>query len=150
MPTNDNPQDQNEQMHEQTADVAGAKAEAALEEKALANVLAASKLEQEAAEGKQSEEPLQLAAVASEGRERLLSQLRAHAEKPKNVYVIPTPTARQLSQTELEMEAGRRANAKHVERAAPPNPNLTPSPSTPVHRPGTFVPGINSKDPAIL
>lgn len=145
MPQNDSQLEPTKEVPELTA-----KDAAAAEEQQLAARLAASKAEQDAAEGKEPE-PLQLAAVASEGRDRLLAELRKHAAKPKSEYVPPAPTARQLSQTEMEMEAGRRATARHAERSVtPPNPNITPSPSTPVHRPGDFVPGINSKDPAIL
>lgn len=158
MPQNDSQQEPTKEMlgpTDKTAVTAAVtsedfKAAAAAEEQQLADKLAASKAEQDAAEGKEHE-PLQLAAVASEGRDRLLAELRKHATKPKAEYVPPPPTARQMSQTEMEMEAGRRATARHAERnPTPPNPNLTPSPSTPVHRPGTHVPGLNSRDPAVL
>ncbi len=61
------------------------------------------------------DEFISIAGLASAGREKLLDALRAHAERTKIVdYVPPQPTERQMTQTQLEQEAGRRAIARHA------------------------------------
>lgn len=82
--------------------------------------------------------------AAAQGREFLLARLRQHSDKPKEVYVPPPMSARQLEKLELEMAAGKRAveraEAQNTNRPVPPRDPREPGPSTPVHRPGNIVP----------
>lgn len=95
-----------------------------------------------------------IAGLASQGRDRLLDTLRDHRLRQQHeaeAYKPPPMTERQMSQTQLEMEAGRAAQQRHQEMqdAAPARPrDKSEGYSTPVHRPNNFVPGINSRDPA--
>jgi len=98
---------------------------------------------------KLDEDFVSVAAIASEGRERLLDKLRAHrdaAEAKAKAYTPPPPSARQLSRTELEMEAGRRAVARaeaakvnQLPRKIEPSDGYT----TPAFRPADYVPGFD-------
>ncbi len=96
------------------------------------------------------DEFISIAGLASAGREKLLDALRAHAEKNKVVeYVPPQPTERQMTQTQLEMEAGRRAIQRHSAMDANrPQPKRDASEgfTTPVFRPASHVPNLNSGD----
>jgi hypothetical protein len=85
-----------------------------------------------------------------------LSDLQDRLNESRNrktpAYVPPAPTERQQTTIDAEMAAGQRrvAHFAAIERARvqlAPNPNEPVN--TPVHRPADFVPGINSKDPAI-
>lgn len=101
----------------------------------------------------QQQEPVSVIGLAAQGMDVLHDALRKHAAQtaPKP-YTPPPMTERQLSQREAELEAGRRAQQKAqaqfdsrpIEKPAP-NEGFT----TPVHRPGDFVPNLNSRDPAI-
>ncbi len=93
-----------------------------------------------------------IAGLASQGRDKLLDAMRAHQEKTKAAqeYVPPPQTARQLSQTEREMAAGRKASARHAEQAAyrpQPKPEASDGYTVPSYRPGDHVPNFDSKDP---
>jgi len=92
-----------------------------------------------------------IAGLASKGRDALLDQLRDHMEKSKiEEYVPPPPTARQMSQTQLEMEAGRRATERHAAQAAQYKQmerDKSEGYTTPVFRPGEHVPGFDAPDP---
>lgn len=115
---------------------------AALEERLNAERIAQARNESDEA-GEEMERATVIGAAA-QGREYLLQKLRAHADKPKEVYVPPPMTERQRTRLEEEMEAGRRAGAKQQAQAAhrpvPPHDPREPGPSTPVHRPGNIVP----------
>ncbi len=92
-----------------------------------------------------------IAGLASQGRDALVDKLREHMAKsaPKE-YVPPAPTARQMSQTEREMAAGRAAQAKHAARDAvrpQAKPDASEGYTVPAFRPGDHVPGFDSKDP---
>ena len=120
---------------------------AALEEKLQAERLTAARAASEAAEKGIVEhtgaEEEALVSVAAKGREYLMQKLREHAEKPKPVYVPPPMTERMRANIEAEMEAGRRAQAKHeAQQASRPVPPKEPwdGSNTPVFRPGTLVP----------
>lgn len=87
------------------------------------------------------EEPL--VSVAARGREYLMQKMREHAEKPKPVYVPPPITEKMQANINAEMEAGRRAVAKHAEQQAlrpVPVKDKSEGTSTPVFRPGSSVP----------
>jgi hypothetical protein len=92
-----------------------------------------------------------IAGLASKGREALLDQLRQHMEKGKQEeYVPPQPTARQLTQTQLEMEAGRRASERAAAQAAmykKMEKDKSEGYTTPVFRPADHVPGFDAADP---
>lgn len=120
---------------------------AALEEQLAAERIAQARaMNEAAAEAKPAPAPEEtMGSLASKGRDALLERLRAReAEKNVPSYVPPPRTERQLSQLELEMEAGRRAVAKHqAQLAARPNPpanHVKEGFSTPVYRPGDVVP----------
>lgn len=118
------------------------KSQAAAEEKEVARLKALSDEQQKEPE---VENPfVDIAALASTGRDNLLAQLRAHREtQERETYVPPVPTARQQSQTEREMEAGRNAVARHAaQQASRPIPQKDPTEgtSTPAFRPNSVVP----------
>lgn len=107
----------------------------------------------------QSPEPIKLeqdefvsiAGLASQGREALVAKLRDHMEKsaPKE-YVPPALTERQMTRTQMEMEAGRRASERHAAQAAhrpQPKPEASDGYTAPVFRPAGHVPNFDSKDP---
>jgi len=100
-----------------------------------------------------AQEEVSIIGLAAQGREVLLEQLRQHAERTKKPEYIPPPrTARQMSQLEEELEAGRRSQAKaqaQLDSRPPPEKPVNEGFTTPVHRPGDFVPDLNSRDPAI-
>lgn len=129
-----------------------AKQMAAAEEVNAARLKGLMDAEQKAAE-EGAYEPMSILGLAAQGREALLEGLRQHAERTAVKEYIPPPrTARQMSQLEEELEAGRRSQQRaEAQQAArpvdptPPNEGFT----TPVHRPGDFVPNLNSRDPAI-
>jgi len=126
------------------------RAQADAEEAAMAAKIKAaeeaSKLAAEAVGDKnvEPEEFVSIAGLAAQGREKLLDALRAHADKPKPVYVPPPMTERQLSAREQELEAGRRAVKKAEEQLAlRPQPVANPKTegfTTPAHRPNNMVP----------
>ena len=118
------------------------RAQADAEEKIMADKIKAAE-----AVGDKNVEPeefVSIAGLAAQGREKLLDALRAHADKPKPVYVPPPMTERQLSAREQELEAGRRAVKKAEEQLAlRPQPVADPKTdgfSTPAHRPNNMVP----------
>ncbi len=125
---------------------AQADAEAAEAAAKIAAANEASNLAAEAVGDKfvEPEEFVSIAGLAAQGREKLLDALRAHAEKPKPVYVPPPMTERQLSAREQELEAGRNAVARAKAQAdARPQPAADPVKegfSTKVYRPGQSVP----------
>jgi hypothetical protein len=101
------------------------------------------------------EEPLKLINVASKGRDALSEAFAAHNAKAKArpAYKPPPMTERQLAVRAEEMEAGRKVQQKAeasiaAGRVRKPDP-VKEGFTTPVYRPGEFVPGMNSKDPAI-
>lgn len=129
------------------------RADADAEEAAMAAKIAASKALDEqvaAAIGEKADvtidpqEFVSIAGLAAQGREALLDALRKHAEKPKPVYTPPAMTERQLSLREEELEAGRRAVARHAaQQAARPQPvedRVKEGFTTPVYRPGDVRP----------
>lgn len=98
------------------------------------------------------EEFVSIAGLASQGRDALVEKLREHMVKsaPKE-YVPPERTERQMSQTEREMEAGRKAVARAAaQQAARPQPQREASDgyTVPAFRPADHVPNFDSKDPA--
>lgn len=127
-----------------------AKEEAAAEERQAAAAIAAREAQNASAP---PDDEVNIVNLASKGYDALHEAMRkVNAHKPKP-YVPPPMTARQLSNREEELEAGRRAVARATEqlanRPAPPNEVVKEGFTTPMHRPNDFVPGINSKDPAI-
>jgi hypothetical protein len=71
--------------------------------------------------------------------------------RPKPEPFTPPRTARQQETVDAEMAAGQRRTAHFAEQEKlrqqlAPDPNAATT--TPVHRPGDWVPDINSKDPA--
>lgn len=130
-----------------------AKELAAMEERVSADAIARMKSNEASAEKGVQAESTNILGLAAQGREKLLAQMRQHTEanKPKE-YVPPPMTERQLSQRELEFAAGRKSQERAVAQEAgrpQPKQDVSEGFTTPVHRPGDFVPGINSKDPAI-
>lgn len=101
-------------------------------------------IQQRQEQGALDEDRPTLIGLAAQGREALLEGLRQHAENNKPVEYVPPPrTARQMTQLEAELNAGRasqqRAEAQQVNRPVQPkdpNEGFT----TPVHRPGDVVP----------
>lgn len=92
--------------------------------------------------------------VAAQGRDALEAALRQHAAATTVPEYVPPPrTPRQMQQLEAELEAGRKAQERAQEqfdnRPAPPDEVAKEGFTVPVHRPGDFVPGINSRNPAI-
>ena len=121
-----------------------AKDAAAAEERAMAERLRAAR-QNEADARELNAEPEMLVSVAAQGRETLLQKLREHRAKveAKPVYVPPPRTARQQEALEAELEAGRRAQAKHQEQwdsRPQPKPDPREGSSAPVFRPGSLVP----------
>lgn len=93
-----------------------------------------------------------IAGLASQGRDALVEKLREHMVKsaPKE-YVPPAPTERQMTQTQREMEAGRKAVARAADQQAfRPQPKREASDgyTVPAFRPADHVPNFDSKDPA--
>jgi len=129
-----------------------AKAMAAAEEQNAARLAALSRKQQELAE-EAEREPVSIIGLAAQGREALLDGLRQHSERAKPVEYIPPPrTARQMAQLEAELGAGRKVQQKAAEQQAhrpAPERDRNEGLTTPVHRPNDFVPGLNSRDPAI-
>lgn len=121
-----------------------AKEMAAAEEVNAARIKAHMARENAAAEAK-NEEPVSIIGLAAQGREVLLDQLRQHAERTKPKEYIPPPrTARQMSQLEEELEAGRRSQARaQAQQDARPAPKVDPNKegfTTPSYRPNNMVP----------
>ncbi len=90
-----------------------------------------------------------IAGLASQGRDALVDQLRKHMvnSAPKE-YEPPKPTERQWSQTEREMEAGRRASERAAAQAAmhsQPKPEASDGYTVPAYRPNDHVPNFDSK-----
>lgn len=129
-----------------------AKALAQAEEANIARALALSRKNQEEAAAA-GQEPVSIIGLAAQGREALLDGLRQHNERAKPVEYIPPPrTPRQMAQLEAELAAGRKTQQRAAEQLAhrpAPERDRNEGLTTPVHRPGDFVPGLNSKDPAI-
>jgi hypothetical protein len=129
---------------------------AALEERLNAERIAQARNESD--EAGEEMERTTLIGAAAKGRESLLAKLRDHSQKPKEVYIPPPMTERQLSRREEEMEAGRRAVAKQqaqiTHRPVPPHDSREGGPSTPIHRPGNLVPDpglmTNGSSPAFV
>jgi hypothetical protein len=101
-----------------------------------------------------AQEPISIMGLAAQGREKLLDGLREHAQRAlPPPYVPPPMTERQRTALEEEMQAGAkavaRAEASRIRASHPLLPQANDPLSTPVHRPGDFVPGLYSKDPAI-
>lgn len=141
------PQDQAQPPIELTA-----KQLAAVEEANAARVIAQQKADEQRAAAEKP--PETIIGLAAQGREVLLDRLRAHAAKEKKPDYVPPPmTDRQKSALQEEMQAGARAVAKAQAQSHRASHPLLPQPNepltTPVHRPGEFVPGLNSKDPAL-
>ena len=96
-----------------------------------------------------------LLGLAAKGRDALLQGLRKHTqEAAPPPYVPPPMTDRQKMALREEMEAGAKAVAKAAAQRAhhptlPPPKDNNEGLTNPVHRPGDFVPGLFSKDPAI-
>lgn len=152
MPSNDNPAEVNEAPDDLDAAVdaalnpqleAGAREAADLEEK-----IAAQKIIEARANG-EADKPVEvssLAALASQGRQSLLDKMREHARATaanKQAYEPPPITESQKTKRDEEMEAGRRAQAKHqAQWDSRPVPKLdgTEGFTTPVHRPNDVVP----------
>jgi hypothetical protein len=136
-------QDQAEQTKEAQAEPIGptAKQLAAAEEE---NAVRARRLiELQNSQGTEPQ-PVSVIGLAAQGREALLEGLRQHAahSKPKE-YVPPPRTARQMSQLEEELEAGRRSQEKaQAQLDARPIPPRDPKEgfTTPVFRPNDVVP----------
>lgn len=130
-----------------------AKALAEAEEQNIARALALSRKNQAEAEA-MGHEPVSIIGLAAQGREALLEGLRQHAEHSKPAEYIPPPrTARQMSQLEAELSAGRKVQQRAAEQQAhrpAPERDRNEGLTTPVHRPNDFVPGLNSRDPAKL
>lgn len=96
--------------------------------------------------------------LASKGRQALEDAMRAQRaqQAAKPPYVPPAMTERQKTALQEEMEAGARrvavAQAQKIRAGHPTLPQPKDSNegvTNPVHRPGEFVPGLYSKDPAI-
>jgi hypothetical protein len=151
-PTVDQVQDQ---APEASPEAAGptAKQLAAIEEENASRLIRQANANAQRAEHEQPAE--KLIGLAAQGRQVLMDKLRAHAQKPPAPPYVPPPmTERQKQQLKEEMEAGAKrvavAAASQI-RASHPTLPQTPDDQriTPVHRPGEFVPGLNSKDPLI-
>lgn len=135
-----------EKIEEVAAEQSGptAKQMAAAEEANALRIIQQKRAEEERA-AKADEEPVSLIGLAAQGRDVLLNALRKHAEEAKPVEYVPPPrTARQMTQLEEELEAGRRAQARaEAQQASRPPPAPEPGKegfSTPVYRPGDVVP----------
>lgn len=82
----------------------------------------------------------------AQNRDDLIRLLAEHRNKPVETYTPPGPTARQKSQTELEMEAGRKRSEWYAAQAAnrpPQEPPKNEGSMTPVYRPGDHVPSMD-------
>ena len=92
-----------------------------------------------------------IGSIASKGREALMDQLRAHAEKRKQEVEKPRVIPPLSERTLREMEGGRLAVLRHEEKLKAqlmPKPDPNGETHTPVYRPADYVPGFDSKDPA--
>ena len=133
-----------------------AKQMAAVEEANAKRLIDQKEAEAQRAE-RDAQEPISIIGLAAKGRAHLLDGLREHAQRAlPPPYVPPPMTDSQKSALQEEMEAGARAVAKaEASRIRAGHPLLPPPKdnneglTTPVHRPGEFVPGLYSKDPAI-
>lgn len=149
MPQNETPPETNEQ----TADQGSAEAEIAtreaaeLEERLSSERIAQARNESDAIGAEvEKQANTTLIGAAAKGRENLLNKLRDHsaAQAAKPAYEPPPMTEGMRSRIEEEMEAGRRAQAKHQAQwdsrpVAKPDPREG-GPGRPVHRPGDVVP----------
>lgn len=114
-----------------------------LEEKLQSELIARARADSDQM-GTVEEERIKLVDAAKD-RNTLLAAMRQHQKlaQAKPAYVPPPRTERQLSQLELEQEAGRRAQAKQQaqwdNRPVPPRDTREGS-SQPVHRPNNIVP----------
>lgn len=80
-----------------------------------------------------------------------LKQVNLANQPPPPPPPPPEMTARQRSQIEEEMEAGRKSVARHAAQQAnrpQPKPDPTEGKNTPVFRPEDYVPNMNSKSDA--
>lgn len=96
-----------------------ARAAAAAEEQLAAQRIAAANAEDQPPRHVPSpvtEEPEDLASIASRGRDYLMERMRKHAEAQakKPAYVPPPPSASMMEKINEEMEAGRRTLEKHA------------------------------------
>lgn len=145
-----------DQVKEQTGPTA--KQMAKVEEENSARIIQQKVREADIA-AREAAEPVSLIGTAAKGRQALMDQLREHAQKaPAPPYVPPPMTARQKTALQEEMAAGARAVEKAQAQQIRPGHPLLPSieqsqgkegVTNPVHRPGDFVPGMNSRDPAL-
>jgi hypothetical protein len=91
-----------------------------------------------------AEQPISIMGLAAQGREALAEGMRRHRERTKPIETPPPPmTERQMTATQLEIEAGRRTQARHAaQQAHRPVPKKDPNEgfTTPVYRPGDVVP----------
>lgn len=152
MPQNETPPETNEQTAdtvEENAQAATSDRETAALEEALARQQIAQRRSESDAVAAEMDKPpeVTLIGAAAKGREYLLQQMREHAATTaanKKTYVPPPMTDRQMERTQMELEAGRRAQAKHqAQYDNRPMPKPDPreaGPSTPVHRPNDVVP----------
>lgn len=153
MPSNDSQADLNEAPDDLDKAVAAAlsnpQLESGMREAAdLEEKIAAQKISEARANGEDASpvESSQLAAVAAKGRDHLLERMRDHARKTaanKEAYVPPPITEAQKTKRDEELEAGRRAQAKHqAQWDSRPVPKRDPTEgvATPVFRPGDVVP----------
>lgn len=147
MPQNETPPETNEQTDNAQAE-ASDRETAALEEMLAAQQLAERRTESDAVAAElDKEDSTTLIGAAAKGREYLLQQMRKHSATEaanKKAYVPPPLTDRQSERTRMEMEAGRRAQAKHqAQFDSRPGATRDPregGPATPVHRPNDVVP----------
>ena len=83
--------------------------------------------------------------------QEFLSKVQLANQPPPPPPPPPQMSARQRSQIEEEMEAGRRSVARHAAQQASrpqPKPDPTEGKTTPVFRPEDYVPNMNSKSDA--
>ncbi len=142
------PQQNNEDFQaEAEAEMANREA-AALEEKLMASKVATARMAGEEvvkSMGAKPEEEM-LVSMAAKGRDYLIDRIqKLTAERAAQpAYAPPAMTDRQKAAREIEMEAGRRAQAKHAaqEASRPPRPAdvKTEGFTRPVYRPGDLVP----------
>lgn len=90
----------------------------------------------------------------SHGEQQLqefLKQVNLANQPPPPPPPPPEMTVRQRTQIEEEMEAGRKAVARHAAQQAhrpQPKPDPTEGKTTPVFRPEDYIPNLNSKSDA--
>lgn len=148
MPQNETPPETNEQTADQGSSEAeiAAREAADLEERLSSERIAQARNESDAVGAEVEKQATTIIGAAAKGRENLLNKLREHsaAVAAKAVYVPPPMTENMRSRIDEELEAGRRAQAKHQAQwdsrpIAKPDPREG-GPGRPVHRPGDVVP----------